>query len=691
MRLYQLSAIHREWFENNLPYKIEYWRNFDFDILKNNIIVRKRAGRGANTGINDIWIGADTETSKKTRSAENHVCAWTISLRAYGHNIITLYGTRPSEMVECFKKMHESMQGEETIIYFHNLAYDWMFIRKFMFVAFGLPDQQLNTKSHYPIYIKWENGIVLKDSLILAQRSLDKWANDMNVEHQKAKGKWNYNKLRNQGESFTSDELEYIEHDTLALVECLDATKTTLNKQIYSMPYTATGIPRNEVREIGSKHQAKDRYNKCVMDFEQYQMAEKVYHGGYCHANRHLIDYTINDTVQCYDFSSSYPFCLIAFKYPIEKFMDVPDLTINDILDMSDDYATMFTLILVKPSLKNDDIVMPALQFSKCEESINVIADNGRIICADYIEINITEQDLFVINEQYDWAEAYCVDCKCAAKDYLPRWLTDYIYKLYEDKCKLKKGDPVLYQIQKAKLNSIYGMHVQKNVRQSLEEQYLTGEYTISDDDPEELYNKYINKRNNVLPYQWGVWCTAYAFRNLFELGKCCETWVYSDTDSCYGINWDEYKLIWYNNDCKNRLLLNGYEPVIFDGREYWLGIAEFDGEYSQFRVMGAKRYCGRSVNDGQLHITVAGVPKTGAKCLKDNIENFTKDFVFDGKTTGKLTHTYIYTDEIYEDDQGNETGDSIDLTACDYLLDSVYAVNWDDLFTEEIEVQVYG
>ena len=107
---------------------------------------------------------------------------------------------------------------------------------------------------------------------------------------------------------------------------------------------------------------------------------------------------------------------------------------------------------------------------------------------------------------------------------------------------------------------------------------------------------------------------------------------------------------------------------------------------------MGAKRYCGRNVEDGQLHITVAGVPKkTGAKCLHDDINLFTENFVFDGRTTGKLTHTYFFVDEVYTDKKGNVTGDSIDLSPCDYLLSKVNVNDdWWNMLDEEVQMQVY-
>ena len=128
-------------------------------------------------------------------------------------------------------------------------------------------------------------------------------------------------------------------------------------------------------------------------------------------------------------------------------------------------------------------------------------------------------------------------------------------------------------------------------------------------------------------------------------------------------------------------------------GREWWLGVAETEGDndlYSEFVTVGAKRYCGRKKADNLIHITVAGVPKKGAECLNDNIKNFKKGFIFSGTQTGKLTHEYIY-NEIHTDSDGNEIGDSINLTPCDYLLDDVVTTDWESLITDDIELSIPG
>lgn len=678
-------------------YSFRYYKFFDYSILKNILYVR-RAGRGRNDSYNDVIIMADTETSKEIPQniCKNYVVAWTITIRAFNMNIVTLYGMRPSEMVTCINNIIMAMQGDNTVIYFHNLSYDWVFLRKHMMQEWGTPDRQLNVRSHYPISIKFANGIILKDSYILSQRSLDKWAKDMNVEHQKATGYWDYDKIRHQSGRFTPHEKTYIEHDTLAGAECIQATMDALHKEIYSIPLTATGIPREEVRKRASKNKGRDLFRKIVPEYEVQLLLEKVFHGGYTHNNRHYIERIVTEKefgqpVKAYDEASAYPYAMLAYKFPMGRFTPFKNCKPEFILENAENYAYIFKLIMLKPRLKSDDIPMPALQKSKAEKMINAVEDNGRILCAEYFEIYLNEIDLEVIMQQYDYDGIYCVDVHYCHKDWLPRWFTDYIYECFQAKCLLKKGDPVLYALAKARLNSLYGLTVQKPVKLVIEEDYTNGEYSIaSDQDPKEIYEAYKNSYRSILPYQWGVWVTSIAFRNLFTIGSNAGIWLYSDTDSCYGYNWNEAGFAAYNESCKERLNARGYGAVTVGDREYWLGICELDGVYSEFVSVGAKRYCCRQKDNGLLKITVAGVPKAGRVCLNDDIRNFHSGFIFDGETTGKKQHTYFIEEDIWTDENGNERADSIDLSPASYLLDSVRYFDWEKYFEEEITIKVF-
>ena len=131
---------------------------------------------------------------------------------------------------------------------------------------------------------------------------------------------------------------------------------------------------------------------------------------------------------------------------------------------------------MMKPELKRKDEPMPVLQMSKAK-SINAIEDNGRILQAEMVEIYTNEIDLQIICEQYKF-KGLCTDVYYSEKGLPdPDWYGYQLYNFHEalwnqDKCELKDGDPVLYSIAKSKLNALYGMTVQKPVKQMIDEDY---------------------------------------------------------------------------------------------------------------------------------------------------------------------------------------------------------------------------
>lgn len=687
----------------HVPYTLCRYDNFNYNILHKINTFTKRSGGHRYTS-NEAVIMCDTETSKepehKTEVYENYVVAWTLSIRAAGCNICTLYGNDPRSCIETIEKVHNEMRGNRTYIFFHNLSYDWTFLRQFFFERFGHPTRQLNTKPHYPISIEFNNGIILRDSLILAQRNLAKWAADLNVEHQKACGLWDYDKIRDQGGDFTSDELTYIEHDTLAGVECVNATMETLGKKVCTLPYTATGIVREAFRKVARKNRGRQWFLRQYLDYDYVKLSEDVYHGGYTHQNRFmkrmLIDSIVTDgeLIQCYDIASSYPFALCSRKYPAEKFTQYVDCKPDVILRASESYAFMFVIELYKVGLKDKSYPMPMLQYSKAYETINAVVDNGRIVQADYVRIALNEVDLSILQEQYEYNEQYtvCRNVIFAYKDFLPKWFTDFVYDRFKAKTQLKGGDPVLYAISKAMLNSIYGMCVQHVMQDDINEDYDTGDYFKIIHQDEDTYQKYLDNKNTFLPYQIGIWCTSYAMRNLFDLGACLSdihNWIYSDTDSCFGFGWNKEKLDAYNQARIDIMNQRGYDGIEHNGRKYHLGVVELDKQCQEFIGIHSKCYCYRDADSGELKITVAGVPKSGAKCLHDDIKKFDVGFIFKGSETGKLQHTYFY-NPVHMDARGNAIADSIDLSACDYLIGDINTVTWEDLVTNEVEIQVY-
>lgn len=85
---------------------------------------------------------------------------------------------------------------------------------------------------------------------------------------------------------------------------------------------------------------------------------------------------------------------------------------------------------------------------------------------------------------------------------------------------------------------------------------------------------------------------------------------------------------------------LEMYIPADKNGNTHPIGFFEQDAYYAEFLTQGAKKYASRE--NGELSITLSGVPKEGVRCLNDDIRNFQDGMVFEPETTGKLIHFYL-------------------------------------------------
>src|SRR5690606_2668565 len=188
-----------------------------------------------------------------------------------------------------------------------------------------------------------------------------------------------------------------------------------------------------------------------------------------------------------------------------------------------------------------------------------------------------------------------------------------------------------------------------------------TDDWEIEQVDKEKEIEKYNNKWTRFLFYPWGVWVTAYARRNLW-LGilELKDDYVYSDTDSIKFLNYEKHKTFFdkYNKWIveKQKLTLKYYNiderllyPKNKKGEVKLCGIWDFEGKYTRFKTLGAKRYLYEK--DGELYLTVAGLSKRNGieymkeKCNYDNgkvFEMFDDNLYVPADRTGKNTHTYI-------------------------------------------------
>lgn len=621
-------------------YKIVYFKNFDYMSLFNGNFIR-RSNAGHMLQVYEKIITVDTETFVFNKKDIGYITDWSITIE----DECCIYGNHVSDLVDTIDRIADTLHADKEHLirfYVHNFPYDYMFIRNHIILKWGLPDRSLAAKTHRYIFMTWSTfGIEFRDSEILTQRSLERLCQDMGTT-EKAVGTWDYKKFRTPDSERSEIEIKYVCIDTISLSKALRKYITDRGYTVANVPLTNTGFIRNRARAESRKD--KKWHNKFLsmrLDLKQYKQLLDAYHGGYTHANRYYINKIITKSMQCYDFASSYPSVICYKKYPMTNFNYTDALTLQDILELKEDYAFCGYLRLTNVHLKKE-CPMPPMAFHKAKVCVFPEADartqkslyaknldNGKIINAEIVIYPFADPDLETILESYDYDTADVASVMRATKDYLPKWLINYVMTLYFNKSTLKHSDPVLYAISKGELNGIYGMMVQRIIQQICEEDFGTATWSsdIPEDKEQELFDKFYKSRNSFLPFQWGCWVTAYAQENLFKLGACCKKWIYSDTDSVKGFEWDMDKLKAYNDDIIQISNERGVGLVEYKGEQFRLGIADFDGEYTEFITHGSKRYCYRDA--GGLHITVAGVPKDGVYCLNDDITNFKKGFIF--------------------------------------------------------------
>ena len=190
--------------------------------------------------------------------------------------------------------------------------------------------------------------------------------------------------------------------------------------------------------------------------------------------------------------------------------------------------------------------------------------------------------------------------------------------------------------------------------------------HNLTKDEAAEKLDKINNDYKTFVSQSWGVFVTAYARHNLWELIlQIDKDVVYCDTDSIKYRNNHDAEFDKYNKEIiiklQQALDFHGLDKKLLDpvdtkGKDHPLGVYDPDEYYKEFVTLGAKKYCDKT-QDNVIHITVSGVNKCGAAAVHD-LKDFRKGLCFDYKTSGKklLTYNDEQPDFTVIDYQGNVT-----------------------------------
>lgn len=596
------------------------------------------------------------------------------------------YGRTWEEFIELLNYIANEMNvhiNRRLVIYVHNLGYEFQFFRKLF-----KWESVFSVDYRKPIKAITTDGFEFRDSYILSGYNLETLAKNL-VKHKNKKmvGNLDYSLIRHSETPITKQELKYMENDVTIILNYINE-QLEQYENITKIPLTNTGRVREFVKNKCYNSEGKSKYKSSkskrsnyrfimenlTLEADEYLKLKRTFMGGFTHSNPLNTDKVLKD-VYSIDFTSSYPSVMIAEKFPMGRGFTP---TKSEILENGYDYYIENFCCVINISvqnLKNVFIYDSYLSESKCKIVGEKLINNGRVFSADYLNTYMTDVDYSIFKRCYEWDRIEIHDLICYPKGYLPKPIIESILELYQNKTTLKgvKGKEVEYLISKGMLNSIYGMTVTDIVKDEItyDEEWETKEVFL-----EAEITKYNEKKSRFLYYPWGVWVTAYARRNLwFGILSIKDDYIYSDTDSLKFFNYEKHKpfIDGYNKMvvAKQLKTLEYYElnpsllsPKTVEGESKPLGVWDYEGHYTRFKTLGAKRYLYEE--DEQLYLTVAGLSKMNGinymveKCNNDFskvFDMFTDDLFIPSENTGKNTHTYVdYTiTEPIEDYIGNK------------------------------------
>ncbi len=547
------------------------------------------------------------------------------------------------------------------IIYVHNLAYEFQFMRKFF-----KWENVFALDKRTPVYALLENGIEFRCSYILSGYKLSKTAENLTMfKIRKLEGDLDYSLPRHAETPLTDQEIQYCLNDVKIVMADI-YERIQKSSGISKIPLTKTGYVRDYVRKACFKGVDGQKSNgdrliymnfirKLSLEPDEYNTLKRAFAGGFTHANAFAVGRTIKN-IKSFDFTSSYPTVMIAERFPMSKGKKVKVTSLKELEQYCKDYCCVFDIGFknLKPKFMFENYI----SYSRCRQPRNCLENNGRIVSADSVVLTITDVDYEILKYIYTWDEMYVGEIYYYRRGYLPRDIIMAILTLYNEKTKYKdvEGKEAEYANSKENINACYGMIVTDIVREILgyDDEWLDPEQP----DLDKAINEYNNNKSRFLFYPWGVWVTAYARRNLFSgILEFREDYCYSDTDSLKVENADKHMeyINGYNEYIVNKLYrtLDYYNldrslihPMTVKGEVKTLGIWDLDGVYTRFKTLGAKRYMYEDKKG--LHITVSGLNKGKAvpyllERYGDKVfDEFKNGMSIDGEYTGVLTHKYF-------------------------------------------------
>lgn len=620
----------------------------------------------------------DCETSNNHAPEVENLITWISSIQVIFHGHYYLL-RKPEELIEFYQFIYKELELEpvigklpkKVITFIHNASYDLSYLIPYFDKYLPHHEKSQGIIDAPNKFLSYQQGAFeWRCSYRLTNMSLAKWSNEMNVEHKKQVGLYDYDRIIYQDSKLDSDSEMYDYYDVKSMEECIEKQNQYHGDNLATMPLTFTGYVRRELRSSckANKRFRQTYFYKNRLSAELYYALLKSYAGGMTHMNRFYADLLIQaggtykymdkkiyvPAIGHSDFKSHYPSQMTCYDFPMGKPQVIYDIDyfensiyINDILSYSPTYSTVSVIRFFDVEIKDKGISMPFMQRSKFnfahikKERI----DNGRVIFAhgewimflDNLTLDIIRKQYEFTNEDYEVLKVWKIK-----NEPLPPEIRDVVDKYFKGKSDIKN---IVHELTekfgkldertltaefdlkqtKTALNSLYGVTATNPLRSQYAfhdglDFYIKQDYSSFEDIQKGL-DDYYNKYQNFLPYIVGCYVTAYARHELFEYAEKIgySKILYMDTDSAFYIKDEQtVKAIEELNAEKHK---TAHYVTLENGKKEYYDMFTSEPDCIAFKGLHSK--CYGVVTEHGLELTIAGVPARTLVGMENNVPQY--------------------------------------------------------------------
>lgn len=557
------------------------------------------------------------------------------------------------ELWDYIQKSYCLGEKRRICVYVHNLECDFCFLQGWTL------KWDVFAPNIRAVLTAYADGLEFRCSYKLSNMSLDKFCQSEGTKTRKQDGgQYDYSKLRTPKTHIEGFELYYAYCDVMGLYEAVRLKMEHNGDTIATIPLTSTGYIRRDIRgNMAINPRNFEQFKMCAIDADRYKMLRDAFRGGNTHANRFFAGRICTwrmesgkyiPALMSFDKTSDYPSAMIYELFPSGPLTEKQVSSMDELIAFENsgwgyvcecEFYDLETTAYI-PYISSDKTDIKTLLSRD-----GFVFDNGRILKAPgRTVIKCIDIDIKIIRNTYTYSAFKVLKCYRYRMKPLPLEFRKTIIEYFAKKTQLKgvEGQEYFYNKSKNSLNGGYGITVQASAPFPIK--LNDGIWReMYPEDVDEFYDEHLKRffksRNNFLPYQVGVYVSAYGRQYLQEaIDICGPKIVYCDTDSVKFI-YDENiaeALLDINKRIEQQALTCGVDAIQESekaGRQV-LGVWDREKDYHEFITLGAKKYA-------YTYRYFPGDKKTEKRLIKSETHDY--EITFNGETQEFQTVTEEY------------------------------------------------